>query len=106
MNRIANEILHIASELLPRIKATFTRNSEKEERDYNSVFIDFQRFLVTIHNNEEIDTFISRTDTKDSMNIEVRFSDHDEAKAIINHISDMAKKLGKKIDVRVDVENL
>jgi hypothetical protein len=40
------------------------------------------------------------------MIIEVRFSDHDEAKAIINHISDMAKKLGKKIDVRVDVENL
>jgi hypothetical protein len=104
MNRIANEILHIASELLPRIKATFTRNPEKEERDYNSIHFDIQRFVSTLRKNEDMECFVSRRDDDKVIEITVGFTDHEAMKGIVESMEEMLKKLAKKSGVKVSVE--
>ena len=104
MNRIATDLLILASELLPRVKATFIRTPKTEEKDLTLAFLELQRFIVTIHNNEEVTTFIGRTDTEDAMIVDVGFSDHEALQSISVHISDMAKKIGKKLNITVDVK--
>jgi hypothetical protein len=45
MNRIAGDLLRIASELMPRIKATFTRDDKIEERVYKPCLPDYSLLL-------------------------------------------------------------
>lgn len=104
MDRIARELMRIASELLPRIKVTFTKTPKTEERDLNSISIDIQRFVSTLRKNEELEAFVMRRDDDKVMEITVGFTDHDAMEGIVGSMDEMIRKIGKKMDVKVKVE--
>lgn len=104
MNRIARDILQVASELLPRIKATFTRTPKIEERDLTSIHIDIQRFVTTLRKNEDLECLVSRRDDDKVMEITIGFTDHEEMKGIVDSMEEMIKKLGKKSKIDVNIE--
>jgi len=104
MNRIARDILSIASELLPRIQATFFKTPKMEDRDLNTVHFDIQRFVSTLRRNEEIDSFVSRRDDDKVMEITVGFTDHEAMKGIVGSMSEMLRKLGKKSGMKVEIK--
>ena len=106
MNRtkIARDLMLIASELLPRIRATFTRTPKIEERNFNSIHFDIQRFVSTLRKNENLECFVSRRDDDKMMEITIGFTDHEAMKGIVGSLEETLKKLGKKSGVSVKVE--
>jgi hypothetical protein len=106
MNRIASELIFLASELLPRITATFTRDAKVEDRDLSSIQMDIQRFVSTLRKNEDLECFVTRRDDDKVMDITIGFTDHESMKGIIDGMETMLKKLGKRfgIDVKVNVK--
>jgi hypothetical protein len=102
--RIAREILGIAKDLLPRIKITFTRTPKVEEREFHSAHFDIQRFVSTLRGNENLECFVSRRDDDKVMEITVGFTDHEAMKGIVESMSEMVRKLGKKSGLKVVVE--
>ncbi len=103
MNRIARDLLQIASELIPRITATFTRDAKVEDRDFSAIQMDIQRFVSTLRKNEDLECFVTRRDDDKVMEITVGFTDHESMKGIIDGMETMLKKLGKKFGVEVKV---
>lgn len=100
---LAASILRVASELLPRITATFTRDSKVEERDLTSILMDIQRFVTTLRKNEELECFVTRRDDSKVMEITIGFTDHESMKGIVDGMETMLKKLGRKSGVEVKV---
>lgn len=104
MSRMAGDLLRIASELLPRIKATFTRDPKAEERVFNSIHFDIQRFVSTLRKNESLECFVSRRDDDKVMEVTVGFTDHEAMSGIVESMGDMLRKLGKKSNVKVKID--
>lgn len=104
MNRVARELSHIASELLPRIKATFVRTPKIEDRELHSIHFDIQRFVSTLRNNEGIECFVTRRDDGKMMEFTIGFTDHNQMKAIVRSIKEMMEKLAKKTGMKVTVD--
>jgi len=106
MNRIARDLMQIASELMPRIRVTFTRTPDMEERDLNAVHFDIQRFVSTLRKNEEIESFVSRRDDDKVMEITIGFTDHEAMDGIVAGMKEMLGKIGRKTDIKVKIEIL
>ena len=106
MRKIATDLLFLASELLPRIKATFIRTPKTEEKDLTLVSIEIQRFVCTLRKNEEIECFVTRKDTDDEMEITIGFTDHEQMAGIVKGMKEMLEKLGKRTGINVEVEVL
>jgi transcription initiation factor IIE alpha subunit len=104
MNRIASDLMRIASELLPRIKATFTKKAGVSDSDLNAIHFDIQRFVATLRKNEEIESLVSRRDDDKVMEIVVGFTDHEAMEGIMDSMDEMLKKLSRKMDIKVKVE--
>jgi hypothetical protein len=104
MNRIANDLMRIASELLPRIKVTFTKTPNKDDRDMNSIHSDIQRFVCTLRKNEQLEAFVNRMDDDDVMEITIGFTDHEAMDGIVDGMKDMINKIGRKMDMKVKIE--
>ena len=104
MNRIAKELMLIASEILPRIKVTFKKTPKIEERDLNSIHMDIQRFILTLRKNEALESNVSRRDDDNVMEITIGFTDHEQMEGIIDGIDELIRKLGRKSDIQVKVE--
>jgi hypothetical protein len=102
----AASILQVASELLPRITATFTRTPKIEERDLSAIQMEVQRFVGTLRKNEDLECFVTRRDDDKVMEITIGFTDHESMKGIVDGMKTMLKKLGKRsgIDVNVTVK--
>ena len=101
--KIAREILAVAKDLLPRIKVKFTRTPKIEEKDLNSIHFDIQRFVSTLRQNEDIESFVSRRDDGEEMEIAIGFTDHEAMKGIVKSLNDMLEKLGKKSGMKVEI---
>lgn len=106
MNRIANDLMRLASELLPRIMVTFTRTPKIEDRDLHSIHFDIQRFVSTLRKNEGIECFVARRDDDQVMEIVVGFTDHEAMKGILASMTEMLEKLGKKTGVKTKIETI
>lgn len=104
MDRIARELMRIASELLPRLKVTFTKTSKIEDRDLNSTHVDIQRFVSTLRKNEELEAFVMRRDDDKVMEITIGFTDHKEMAGIVSGMNEMIRKIGKKMNIKVNIE--
>ena len=104
MNRIARDIMRIATELLPRIIVTFKKSKDVDERELNNVHVDIQRFVSTLRKNEQIEAFVTRMDNDAVMSITVGFSDHEAMKGIVESMTEMMHKIGKKTGLKVKVE--
>jgi hypothetical protein len=103
-NRIANDLILLASELLPRIRATFQKSDKLDDRTMNSIQGDIQRFVTTLRGNEELECFVSRRDTSEVMEITVGFTDHEAMQGIVSSMKSMIEKIGKRFDAKVVVE--
>lgn len=106
MDRIASDLLRIASELLPRIRVTFQKTPKVEDRELNSAHFDIQRFVSTLRKNEEIECFVNRRDDDKVMEITIGFTDHDQMSGIVRGMKEMLEKLGRKSGMKVDVDVL
>ena len=106
MNRIASDILRVATELMPRIRATFERTDKIEERDLNNISSDIQRFVATLRKNERIEALVSRRDDDKVMEVSVGFSDHEAMNGIIRSLKEMLEKIGKKTGITPKIEVL
>ena len=104
MNRIAKDLMDIAKELMPRIRVTFTRTPDIEERDLNAVHFDIQRFVSTLRKNEEIESFVSRRDDDKVMEITIGFTDHEAMSGIVDGMEEMLNKIGRKTGLKVKIE--
>lgn len=105
MNRIAKDILRVASDLVPRIRATFKKEADMSERDLNTIHFDIQRFIGTLRRNEEMSCFVTRQDDDKTMEIVVGFTDHEAMNGIVDSLNQMFKKIErtKGIEVNIDV---
>jgi len=103
---IATDLLILASEILPRVKATFIRTPKTEEKDLTVLSIEIQRFVCTLRKNEDIECFVTRKDTDDVMEITVGFTDHEQMQGIVKGMKEMLEKLGKRTGIQVKVEVL
>ena len=105
-SKMASDLMLIASELLPRIKATFEKSDKLDDRTMNSIHMDIQRFVATLRKNEDLECFVTRRDDDKVMEITIGFTDHESMKGIVDGMKTMLKKLGKKsgIDVNVTVK--
>jgi len=104
MNRIASDLLGVATDLMPRIKGVFEKNPDCEDREYNSINFEIQRFVSTLRANENLECFVFRRDDEEKMEITVGFTDHEAMQGIIENMCDMFKKIGKKNGIKVKVE--
>ena len=94
----------MAKDLMPRVQATFTRTPKIEDKDFNSIHFDIQRFVSTLRKNEELDSFVTRKDDGKTMEITIGFSDHEAMKGIQKSMAEMLRKLGRKTGVKVKVD--
>ena len=106
MNRIASDLMCIASGLLPRIRATFVRTPKIEDRDLNQIHFDIQRFVSTLRKNEELECLVSRRDDDKMMEVTIGFTDHEAMQGIVSSIAEMLQKLGRKSGIKVKIEVL
>ena len=106
MNRIASEILKVAADLMPRIRATFEKGEDVEDRVLNSIHFDIQRFVVTLRKNEELTCLVSRQDDDKTMEITIGFTDHEAMKGIVDSLKEMLEKMERKTGVKVKIETL
>ena len=106
MDKIARELLRIAEEILPQMKFVFKRNDDAEERDYNNLHFELQRFVATLRGNEELSSKVTRIDNDKEMILTIGLSEHDEMKGIVKALEKMAKKLAKKAKLEVEVKDV
>ena len=106
MNRIAQELLRIAEEILPQTKLVFKRNKDAEERDYNNLHFEMQRFISTLRGNEELASEVVRTDDDKTMTLTIGLSEHEAMSGIVRELEKMAKKLAKRAKLEFEVEDV
>lgn len=104
MNMIASEIMAVAEDMKPRIRATYKRSDKIEERDLHSIHFEIQRFLNTMRDNEKLESFLLRRDDEKVMELSIGISDHEAMKGILEKLEELMNKLGKKNNVKVEVE--
>lgn len=103
MKGLSASLLRIAEEILPQLRITFKRNKDAEERDYNSIHFEMQRFICTLRGNEELVSKVSRIDDDKAMVLVIGLSEHEEMDGIVRELGKMAKKLGKRAKLEVEV---
>jgi len=106
MNRIAKDILRIATELVPRIMVTFEKDKDISERDMNAIHFDIQRFIGTLRKNEEMSCIVSRQDDDKEMVITIGFTDHEAMDGIVDSLKHMFEKMGRSHGVKLKIEEL
>jgi hypothetical protein len=106
MNRIASDLIKIASELLPRITAVFDKGPKVEDKALNSVHFDIQHFVVTVQKNEEKECIVWRRDDSKVMEITIGFTDHEQMEGIVESLKAKIEKLARKANLNVKVSIL
>ena len=106
MNRIAQELLRIAEEILPQMKFVFKKSEDAEERDYNNIHFELQKFVSTLRGNEDLASKVTRIDDDKAMTLVVGLSEHDEMEGIVKALEKMAKKLAKKAELEVEIKDV
>jgi hypothetical protein len=99
MKRFAEEILRIAKVLL-RIELSFSRD-EKKINDINKIHREIVNLVDRIRQNENLETFINRTDNDENMNLEIGISDHEAIDAIVREIIELAEKQAGKYNIKM-----
>lgn len=99
MKRLAEEILRVAKAIL-RIELTFERDEEKAN-DINKIHREVVNLLDRIRQNENLETFVDRTDDKEKMSLEIGISDHEAIDAIVKELVELAEKQANKYDVKM-----
>jgi len=102
--RLSDELLRIAGEISPQVRLTFSRSSKVEDKDYNSIHFEIQRFVDTVRRNEELQSVVERIDDDEEMVLLIGVSDHEEREAIVRELGTLAKKLARKFELKVKVE--
>ena len=100
MKRFAEEILRIAKAIL-RIELVFNRDEEKIN-DINRIHREIVNLLDRIRQNEDLETYINRTDDCEKMSLEIGISDHEAIDAIVKELVELAEKLSKKYEVKME----
>ena len=101
MNRFAEEILRIAK-ALTRIEFVFNRDSDDKNNDINKVHREIVALLDRIRQNEDLETFINRTDDCEKMVLEIGISNHEAIEAIVKELVELAEKLAKKHEIKME----
>jgi acyl carrier protein phosphodiesterase len=104
--RIAQELLRIAEEIIPQMRFVFKRRKDAEERDYNGIHFELQKFVSTLRGNEELASKVTRIDDDKAMTLVVGLSEHDEMKGIVKALEKMAKKQAKRAELEVEIEDV
>ena len=106
--KLIAEMTDIANDMIPGL-ATFTikRVEGVDKWSYNDIHFETQKFLERIRANEDIDTFLMRKDSTESMCLELGFSQHDKMGAIIRELAQKVINVSKKhgiesVEVSVD----
>lgn len=100
MNKIASDILKVAK-AITRTEMTFIRSPKAEDNKFNAIHYEISRFLDTVRRNENLDTFINRTDDDKEMKLEVGISDHESIDAVVREILALANKVSGKNDIEM-----
>ena len=103
-NKTAHDLIRIASKLVPRIIAEYTRKEDTEEKELNSIEFDIQRFVSTLRDNESLKCFVNREDDGKMMKITIGFSDHEEMNGIVKSIVELMEKKGRKSGLKIKVK--
>ena len=104
MKELSDSLLRLAEEILPQIRLVFHRSDKAEEKDYNTIHFEIQKFISTLRGNEELASKVSRTDDDKAMVILVDLSEHEAMDGIVRELGKMARKLAKRSGLKVDVE--
>ena len=103
-SKIADELVLMAVNFMPRIRGVFERKENSNERDFNSINFEMQKFISTLRKNEDLDCYIFRCDSRKCMEILIGIEDHEAMKGILKKIEKMFQKMGKKYDIKVGLE--
>ena len=98
MKVIASELVKLAKAVM-RKEMTFT--SPDSGGKINVVHYEVSRFLDTVRKNEDLETFVNRTDKGDETKLEVGISDHESVDAIVREVVALAEKIAKRHDIKI-----
>ncbi len=98
MKVIASELVRLAKAVM-RKEMVFT--SPDSSGKVNVVHYEVSRFLDTVRKNEDLETFVNRTDKGDETRLEVGISDHESVDAIVREVVGLAEKIAKKHDIKM-----
>ena len=101
MNRIAGNILKIATELVFDREITFIRDDGTDQQALNQLHYELQSYVDRIRHNEGIPTCTLRIDDDNMMRVMVGVTDHEAKDAILNAVSDQARALSHKYGIRI-----
>jgi hypothetical protein len=101
MNDIIASLIDAANDIIPgRATITVMRDAEIEKWAYNDIHFEVQKFLDRIRQNENLDTFLTRKDSAESMCLEVGFSQHDKMSAIVRELTQKASNMSKRHGIK------
>ena len=95
MKIVAAELLKLAKTVL-RTEMTFSRSPKSDNSRMNVIHYEVSRFLDTVRKNEDLSTFVNRTDDGKTMKLKVGISDHEAVDAIAKEVLALAKKLARR----------
>lgn len=96
MRRVIRELLRIAKEVVLRKTLTLHRSPKVENSKLNNIHFEVQRFVDRVRENENMESFVNRSDTDEEMVLEVGLSEHEEVEAIVREILEIASGLANK----------
>ena len=103
-SRIANDLVRMAKKLVFDEDIVFVRDAETDDRVLNEIWRDLGTYLDRIRGNEDIKTYMARTDNGSAMEISIGIETHEQKKAILKDMVARAEKLGRRNGVKVIAE--
>lgn len=93
-----------AAELISDMVIEVKRNGN--ERELNSICRSVGSFLGQVRQNEEMESFVLRTDWEDKMVLTMGFTEHEEKEAILSAIEKKARRLADSVGVAIEVKRV
>ena len=100
-NIIATKLVRMARRMVFDEDILFVRGRDTEDRVLNEIWREVGTYLDRVRRNEDIETYTARSDNNSAMEISIGVKEHEQKKAILKATVEYAKKLGKRMGVRV-----
>ena len=104
VRELSASLLRLAEEILPQTRLHFKRSEKVENKEYNSIHFELQKFVATVGQNEGWKVTMARIDDDKEMVLLVGFSNAKERDAVVKELERQAKKLARKADIELKME--
>lgn len=105
-NRVAQQLVRMAKRIVFDEDIVFVRDADTNDRVLNELWRAVGTYLDRVRRNEDIETYTARSDNNSAMEISIGIKEHEKKDAILKAVVNHAKKLGRRMGVRVIAEDM